>query len=553
MTKKSKKRRKESRIKDMLMRQENFKYRLILEGVAVGLLAGMVSSAFRWSLIKAEDIRDLFLDGVAQRWSLAFLGVFLLAVLTLFVATLLRREPLISGSGIPQVEGELHGRINANWLQVLIAKFLGAVAAIGGGLSLGREGPSIQLGAMVGKGFSRVNNRLRTEEKLLMTCGAGAGLAAAFSAPLAGVVFSLEELHKSFSTEILLSTMASAITADWIASYIFGLRPVFDLTITNGLPLSHYWMVIVLGTLLGAFGVFYNKAIAFSQNCFVRIRKGWLKAAIPCGCIILLAAFYPTALGSGHSLVGHVGSGSLGIWALAILLTVKFVFSVLSFGTGAPGGIFLPLLVLGAVSGGFFTETVSAAVGYTNDYVSIFVILGMAGYFAAIVRAPITGIILISEMTGTLSNLLSLSLVSLIAYMTAELLGGIPVYDQLLARLLQGENQKRPKKSNKIFVESQIQIGSYMEGRALAEIGLPAGNLIVSVRRGGREVVPSGQTVLESGDNIVILCNEGSLTEVNRILDKKCRSIYMYAEQAETEQQKQVDCDCGRKEKPRKI
>ena len=92
---------------------------------------------------------------------------------------------------------------------------------------------------MVGKGFSRLNNRFRTEEKLLMTCGAGAGLAAAFSAPLAGVVFSLEELHKSFSTEVLLSTMASAITADWIASYIFGLRPVFDLTVTNGLPLSH--------------------------------------------------------------------------------------------------------------------------------------------------------------------------------------------------------------------------------------------------------------------------------------------------------------------------
>ena len=531
MTKKSEKRRKESRIKDMLMRQKNFKYRLILEGVAVGVLAGMVSSAFRWTLLKAEEIRGLFLDGVAQRWSLAFLGVFLLVVLTLFVAFLLQREPLISGSGIPQVEGELHGKINANWLQVLIAKFLGAAAAIGGGLSLGREGPSIQLGAMVGKGFSRVNNRFRTEEKLLMTCGAGAGLAAAFSAPLAGVVFSLEELHKSFSTEILLSTMASAITADWIASYIFGLRPVFDLTVTNGLPLSHYWMVVVLGILLGAFGVFYNKALAFSQNCFARIRKGWLKAAIPCVCIVLLAAFYPAALGSGHSLVGHVGSGSLGIWALAVLLAVKFVFSILSFGTGAPGGIFLPLLVLGAVTGGFFTETVSPAVGYANDYVAIFVILGMAGYFAAIVRAPITGIILISEMTGTLSNLLSLSLVSLIAYMTAELLGGIPVYDQLLARMLQGENQKRPKKSNKIFVESQIQIGSYMEGRALAEIGLPAGNLIVSVQRGGKELVPGGQTVLESGDNIVILCNEGSLTEVNRILDKKCRSIYMYAEQ----------------------
>ena len=530
MTRKSEKRRKGNVVRELLTRQENLKYRLILEGIAVGLLAGLVSSAFRWTLIKAEDIRNLFLEGARQSAALAVLGIFLLGVLAAFVGFLLKREPLISGSGIPQVEGEMHGKINANWLQVLIAKFLGAVCAIGGGLSLGREGPSIQLGAMVGKGFSRVNNRFRTEEKLLMTCGAGAGLAAAFSAPLAGVVFSLEELHKSFSTEVLLSTMASAITADWIASYIFGLRPVFELAVTNGLPLSHFWMVLVLGILLGAFGVFYNRAIAFSQDFFAKIPIGWVKAGIPCICIILLTVWYPDALGSGHSLVGHVGSGVMTVGTLAVLLVIKFLFSTMSFGTGAPGGIFLPLLVLGAVTGGFFTELVSPAVGYTNDYVSIFVILGMAGYFAAIVRAPITGIILISEMTGTLSNLLSLSLVSLTAYLTAELLGGMPVYEQLLQRMLQGSSHKKPKRSNKVFVESQVQIGSFMDGKTLSEIGLPPGSLIVSVQRAGRELVPGGQTALTSGDTLVILCHEGNLSEVNQTLDEKCRRIILQAD-----------------------
>ena len=202
----------------------------------------------------------------------------------------------------------------------------------------------------------------------------------------------------------------------------------------------------------------------------------------------------------------------------------------MSFGTGAPGGIFLPLLVLGAVTGGFFTELVSPAVGYTNDYVSIFVILGMAGYFAAIVRAPITGIILISEMTGTLSNLLSLSLVSLTAYLTAELLGGMPVYEQLLQRMLQGSSHKKPKRSNKVFVESQVQIGSFMDGKTLSEIGLPPGSLIVSVQRAGRELVPGGQTALTSGDTLVILCHEGNLSEVNQTLDEKCRRIILQAD-----------------------
>ena len=164
MTRKSEKRRKGSGIQTLLTRQEKLKYRLILEGIAVGLLAGLVSSAFRWTLMEAESIRTLFVESARQKLTLAVLGIFLLGALAVFIAALLKREPLISGSGIPQVEGELHGKINANWLEVLLAKFLGAVCAIGGGLSLGREGPSIQLGAMVGKGFSRLNNRFRTEE-----------------------------------------------------------------------------------------------------------------------------------------------------------------------------------------------------------------------------------------------------------------------------------------------------------------------------------------------------------------------------------------------------
>ena len=416
----------------------NLKYRLIVEGIGVGILAGILVSAFRLSLTKIDEIRGVLLAGAQTKLSLVIWCLLLLFFFTVCVSFIVSREPLCSGSGIPQVKGELEGRIKANWLSVIIAKFIGGVMAVGGGLSLGREGPSIQLGAMVGKGFSRLSGRLHSEERLLMTCGAGAGLAAAFSAPLAGVVFTLEELHKTFTAEVLLSTMASAITADWVASYIFGLRPVFSLTVSNSLPLSHYWMVLVLGVIMGAFGVLYNRCIALSQDFFAMLKPAWVKAALAFGVIVLLAVFYPQVLGSGHDLVTFVGEGGTEVKVLLVLLLVKFVFSVFSFGTGAPGGIFLPLLVLGAVTGGLFTEIVSPLVGYANTYAAYFVILGMAGYFAAIVRAPITGIILISEMTGIFSNLLPLAIVSLAAYITAEIMGGVPIYDQLLERLLTG-------------------------------------------------------------------------------------------------------------------
>ena len=418
----------------------NMKYRLIIEGIGVGLLAGILVSAFRLSLTKVDEIRSVLLEGAQTKISLVVCCLLLLFFFTVCVSFIVTREPLCTGSGIPQVKGELDGKIKANWLSVIIAKFIGGIMAVGGGLSLGREGPSIQLGAMVGKGFSRLSGRLRTEERLLMTCGAGAGLAAAFSAPLAGVVFTLEELHKTFSADVLLSTMAAAITSDWVASYIFGLRPVFLLTISNSLPLSHYWMVLILGVIMGAFGVLYNRCIALSQDFFTMLKPAWIKAVLPFAAIVLLAVFYHRVLGSGHDLVSFAGEGGAGVKVLLILLVIKFIFSIFSFGTGAPGGIFLPLLVLGAVTGGLFTEVVSPLVGYANTYSAYFVILGMAGYFAAIVRAPITGIILISEMTGIFSNLLPLAIVSLVAHITAEILGGVPIYDQLLDRLLAGRS-----------------------------------------------------------------------------------------------------------------
>ncbi|MDD6816888.1 MAG: ClC family H(+)/Cl(-) exchange transporter [Firmicutes bacterium] len=525
MSKKTSRRRRDSVTRETIERKEQFKYQLLLQGVAVGILVGIVVGLFRFALQKAEEIRNLYIAAAEESVLLSICGIFILLFLSVVVVFCLKREPLCSGSGIPQVKGELRGHINANWLQVILAKFLGGVAAIGGGLSLGREGPSIQLGAMVGKGFSRLTNRLRTEEKMLMSCGAGAGLAAAFGAPLAGVVFVLEELHKNFSREVLLSTMAAAICADCIASSIFGLTPVFDFGDILELPLSRYWMVALLGIVLGAFGVFYNRSIAFMQDFYGRLKPVWLKAAIPFILVVILAVLWPEMLGSGHHLVGETAAGSFPLKLLAVILVIKFLFSGFSFGTGAPGGIFLPLLVLGSISGGLFTEAVSPLFGFEETYISNFVILGMAGYFSAIVRAPITGIILISEMTGSLGNLLGLSLVSLTAYLTAELLKGQPVYDQLLNRMLSGGVSKKPKRTNKVLIESEVYLGSQVAEKSLAAVNLPAGCLVVSILRDEKEFVPNGSTILEAGDKLILLCDEFFAAELEDQLDQLCKSV----------------------------
>jgi len=533
-----------------IRQKQRFKYKLILEGIAVGSIVGLVIALFRIMIVKADHARQMAVHLVKVKPIYAFAVLLVLILIAWILDKLIRFEPDISGSGIPQIEGELKGLEDGEWREVLIAKFAGCVLAIGGGLALGREGPSIQLGGMIGKGFARRKNALLTEERMLMSCGAGAGLAAAFGAPLAGVLFALEELHKNFSAEVLVSTMAASAVADYIAVNIIGLRPVFDFDVEHRIPLRLYWAVVLLGVILGILGVIYNKLLDKMQDFFDRLGNKFISIGIMLMISFLMMFIYPTVLGSGNNLVKVISDGKFTLIALAILLVAKLLFSTGSFGTGTPGGIFLPLLVIGAITGGLYSTFLSTAFGVEEYYIKGFVIIAMAGFFSAIVRAPITGVILITEMTGNFMTLLSLVSASLVAYVVADLLGGEPVYDQLmhrrqrkkvesgsgthdhdyLADVYSKSDKKYVKKrisirERKVVIDSSIHIGSMMDGHKVMELGLPEGSLIVSVMRDGKEIIPHGSTILNGGDDLEILCRLKDIAATEVVLDEKCKAI----------------------------
>lgn len=516
-------------VKSIVNRYRSFRYALILEGIVIGAVSGVVVVLFRYLLTCMDGLLHSVLNyGKDHTWFLLVWFVFLAAAACV-VAFLLKWESFISGSGIPQVEGEMIGEVDPCWWKVLAAKLAGGLLSIGCGLSLGREGPSIQLGAMTAKGFSRLTGTGKTEEKLLLTCGASAGLSAAFNAPIAGVLFSLEEVHKHFSPEVLLSTMASSITADFISRNVFGLQPVFNFQIDHLIPLHVYGHIIFLGVILGGLGVAYNTCLSKTQDLYQRIPSQALRLMIP---FLLAGVFgfcYPSVLGGGHSLVEVLSSGNMLLGALFLLLVLKFSFSMISFGSGAPGGIFLPLLVLGAVIGSIYYSGAGMVTDSLDGLLGNFIILGMAGYFSAIVRAPITGIILISEMTGSLSHLLTLSLVSLVAYVVPDLMKCAPVYDQLLHRLLSRLNPDRLSfpTGEKVLVEGRIFHGSGAEGRKVCEIQWPSTCLLISLMRGDAEFVPRGETKLAAGDKIVVLCDETAQGKLHRVLKETCESVKM--------------------------
>lgn len=498
---------------------------LVFEGLFVGIFAGLISVLYRYVLARADDIRNAALAFCAGN-PLRILGWFaVLVVLAVLVAQLLKWEPMTSGSGIPQVEAELAGYIRPKWFRVIAGKITGGFLCIVGGLSLGREGPSIQLGGMAGKGISRMLGRFRLEEHFLITCGASAGLSAAFNAPLAGVMFALEEVHKNFSAMVLLSCMAASLVADYISNGIFGMEPVFSFTVNDMIPLDGYVYILILGLLCGILGVFYNKVLLASQDAYKKLSflPQTAKIIIPFLCAGILGFTMPEVLGGGHGMITALYDGNPALSTILVLLIGKFIFSMISFGAGTPGGIFFPLLVLGAYIGGAYGSVVVDWFDFDRNFAANLIIIAMAALFSAIVRAPVTGIVLISEMTGSFSHLLSLSTASLVAYITAELLRSKPVYESLTERLLAGRNIKVAKGTvrAKSIITSIVEEGSEADGCMIRDLGLPHSCLIVAVTRGEEDLIPSGRLRLKEGDTLATMVSERDLAAMESVLKHK--------------------------------
>lgn len=427
---------------ELLVDKRRFSLRLLLEGLAVGLGAGISISVFRYLLAGSEilrpviyhNLREALADGQWQWLALYILSFIIIAYLLKLIVA---REPMCTGSGIPQIKGILQGDMSMRWFSVLWSKIIGGVLAIGAGMSLGREGPSVQIGACVGQGLSQTSRRTGFESRILMTAGAGAGLAAAFNAPLAGVIFGLEEMQKTISPALLLTGITASITAATVTEVVFGMSPVFSMGYLLPLPLNLFDVLVVAGMIIGLLGRLFNIALAYSLNTYSKLGlSGMKKPLVPLALAGILGFVLPEILGGGNLLVDSLVVTDYTIGFLCLLFVGKFLFTMICFGSGVPGGIFLPMLVLGAAGGAVLAKLLVLAGLLPAMYYADIIVFGMAAYFSSVVKSPVTGSILILEMTGSFQHMLALLVVSLTAYVISDLTGGRPVYDELLDRAL---------------------------------------------------------------------------------------------------------------------
>ncbi|GLT19897.1 H(+)/Cl(-) exchange transporter ClcA [Vibrio zhanjiangensis] len=426
---------------------------VLVLSLIVGILSGLVGTMFEMAVHFVSDTRTEWLKQAIVRSLPLWLAAILISAALAFVGYYLvhRFAPEAAGSGIPEIEGAMDGIRPVRWWRVLPVKFFGGMGALGSGMVLGREGPTVQMGGAIGRMVTdlfRIKND-DTQHSLLAS-GAAGGLAAAFNAPLAGIMFVVEEMRPQFRYSLISirAVIISAISANIVFRYINGQEAVITMPQYQRPELAALWLFLLLGAMFGVFGVTFNRLINFSQDLFVKIHKNDRKRYLVTGSCLggffgLMLLYLPEITGGGIALIPTITNGGYGAGVLLLLFIARIVTTLLCFASGAPGGIFAPMLALGTLFGYAFGLITQSLLPELTIAPGMFAIAGMGALFAATVRAPITGILLVIEMTNNYYLILPLIITCLGAVIVAQFLGGQPIYSQLLHRTLKNEKLRQ--------------------------------------------------------------------------------------------------------------
>jgi len=412
---------------------------LMIVASFVGALAGFVGGAFRIALTALGRSRTEMVVWAHHSgwWGFGWIIPTGLCAAGAGAAGYLtqRFAPQTAGSGIPRVESVLRHHLRPAALWILPVKFFGGVLGIGSGLALGREGPTVQMGGTIGRLVSDGLKRFLPEPWTLIAAGAGAGLAVAFNAPLAAVIFVVEELLHRFSARVFSATLMACISGTVVLRFMLGNATEFGSLRLTVLPADVLPSYLLLGLLAGLLGVAFNLTLIRGIGIAERTSH-WprgTKAALVGAAAGLLAWFSPSTVGGGESVAQSAIVNSIPWGMLCGLLLVRFSLTIASYSSGAPGGIFAPLLALGALLGSAFASAESSLLHRPHDPAP-YAIVAMAACFTSVVRSPLTGVVLLLEMTGSWPLILPMMAASVTAYAVPELLGIAPIYDSLRER-----------------------------------------------------------------------------------------------------------------------
>lgn len=402
----------------------------------VGVLTGLSAASFKLLLQRGGRLRDSLAQWAHGSWVGLVIVVLVCTTAAAVAAALVHRvEPHAEGSGIPRVEAIADGRVRPDRFRILPVKYIGGLLAIGSGMALGREGPSVQMGGTAAVIVATLTRRNLADLRVLVAGGAAAGLATAFDAPIAGGVFVLEELVKRFDPRTTIATFVASASGFAAAHLLAHSRYELAMTTVAQPRLVESGWVVAIGIVTGALGVLYNGALMFALKRADASRLPKEVRAAATGALVgLLVWVAPDLAGSGDNLTQKALLGHGALLALTGVFVLRFVLGVVSYAATTPGGLFAPMLVLGSQSGLVVGLVAQHLTPHAVPSLAACALIGMAAFFTASVHAPVTGLILATEMTGTTNQLPPMLGACAIAMLVAVALRSQPIYDRLARR-----------------------------------------------------------------------------------------------------------------------
>ncbi len=436
-------------------------YRFYLASIFIGIIGGFVCATFRYLIYWADNIRislfktDNFSDfqrsinyGLTLHDILfliiKYLILFLLTLLFLnIVHRLVKKFPTTSGSGLPQTKALLEKKMEyKSPFKNILAKFFGGILSISSGLSFGREGSSVQIGSLIGFIFSRSFKIEKDNSNYLIAAGAGAGISAAFTAPLASSILILESLKNDYTADLkklTISTLLSGLCAGIIAISFFPTN-IYSSIIIIKPELKEYQMLmllIIMAILFSILGKLFSNLFIFIKLHYERFQRKYDRQYIMLAALIVMITFFYPSLVGGNQIfaIEIIENNSHSLFINLLILAILATLTIISNATGFPGGLFIPLLSMGGLLGKIFCITLAHFDIISLSNTGYFVFIGMSVFFISVVRTPLTGFILISEMTGNYEVMFPTLVVGILTYVFTEIMKVRPL-DNILYDLM---------------------------------------------------------------------------------------------------------------------
>lgn len=493
-------------------------------GIITGIFTGGTIFLFKFLAGQAETHSRALYEWAKESVLTVLLVFVILVLLSFLMSRIHRAAPECKGGGIPRSEGILRGILPFRWFKTLLGTFFGSMLSFFAGLPCGSEGPAVLIGTSLGCMVGKASKKQIAWNRHVMSGGAGAGFAVATGAPLSGILFALEEIHKRFSPMLVLTVSMAVLTAtgtNQLLCNAFHMNSsLFSLAPLPAFGFSHIGYLLLLGILIAvAVALFDGSILLFRRFTALSKKSG----AIPVKLIItfllagILCFCLPDGAYSGHHMIVHILEHDTTALLLIALFIIRLLMMLLITDSGATGGIFIPTLAIGALAAALIAKLL-VLLGMPAEFTGAVIFLGMCAFIGGTLRAPLTASVLFLELSGQFSGLFYVALVVFVVSLLTEMLNQTPFYDKALEEMTEVHHHGKEMKISNFHLT--VSSNAFVVGKAVRDIMWPHASVIMSITYGSNHKVQmdDGEQRLYADDKVTIRAGYYDEEDIQKLL-----------------------------------